>query len=691
MSKELLLEIGTEEMPAGFLSPALEGMKKLISSELESQRIQFDTVITMGTPRRLVLCVKGMAERQTDTVIKAMGPPEKIAFDSEGNPTKAAKGFASRQGVSLSDLKVVETKKGNYLQVKKELEGKATLSLLPDILVKIMTAIPFPKSMRWGDSEVRFARPIKWILALFNGKIVSFSFDTIESSNKSWGHRFLSNKPFIVQDLQSYLQLTEKNSVISEIEKRKEIIQKEARRLAKEVGGKILKDEELLDTVANLVEYPVIGRGSFSQDFLELPRDVLICSMKEHQKYFAVANTDDGILPYFIVVMNNQVPNPEVVVKGNERVLSARLTDARFFFDEDRKIPLSDRVAGLKQVVHQAKLGSIYDKVSRLKKLGESLARELKGDVEKVQQAAFLCKADLLTEMVGEFPTLQGIVGREYALLEGENPEVAEAIYEHYLPLSGKGELPSSLTASLLSIADKVDTIVGCFGIGLIPTGTADPHALRRQALGIINIILGKSFHMDLPGIIEQSIKLFNTRLTGNLNEVKNKVSEFIQTRFHHQMTSREYDYDVVEAATTAHFVDLVDVFDRINTLQKAKTRPDFQPLAITFKRVANIIASHPHEKVRPLLFVEEAEKNLYEIYQQVETAVQQLIKSRDYPVALNQLAMLKPSVDRFFDDVMVMCEDESLRINRLGLLGKISILFKNIADFSKIVTEEKS
>jgi len=689
MSKEFLLEIGTEEIPAGILSPALEELKKMIGSELEFHRIRFDKIVTMGTPRRFVLCVQGMEKKQTDALVEAIGPPEKVAFDSEGNPTKAAKGFASRQGVQLSELKVVQTKKGNYLQVKKEIKGEKTFSLLPDILVKIIATIPFPKSMRWGNTEVRFARPIKWILAIFNGKIVSFSFDTIKSSNKTWGHRFLSNKSFIVQDFPSYLKLLETNFVLPEIEKRKEIIQKEARRLAKEVGGKILEDEDLLDTVANLVEFPVCGRGNFSKDFLALPRDVLICSMREHQKYFAVKDTKGGILPYFIVVMNNQVPNPEIVVRGNERVLSARLTDARFFFDEDRKTPLDDRVAGLKQVVYQAKLGSMFDKVSRLKKIVGSLSQELNLDADDAKRAAFLCKADLLTEMVGEFPSLQGVVGREYALLEGEKPEVAEALYEHYLPLSGKGNLPSSVTGSLLSIADKIDNIVGCFGIGLTPSGAADPHALRRQALGIINIILEKSFHLNLPEFVQQSIALFNTQLSRNPSEVKKEVLEFIKIRFHNQMTLRQYDYDVVDAATTANFVDLIDVFDRINTLKNAKVRPDFQPLAITFKRVANIIGSQLHDTIDPSLFAEEAERNLYEIYQQVEIEFRNLLKSRDYSRALSRLTMLKPSVDTFFDDVMVMCEDKNVRINRLGLLGKISILFKNIADFSKIVTEE--
>lgn len=689
MGRELLLEIGTEEIPAGFISPALEGMRKLLHAELDEYRIRADTIITMGTPRRLVLCAQGVEERQKDTVMEIMGPPEKVAFDQYGNPTKAAEGFALRNGVSLSDLKIVVTKRGNYVQVTKKIEGKETVSLLPEILQKVIFAVPFPKSMRWADGEVRFARPIKWILTIFNGEIVPFSIEDIKSSNESWGHRFLSNKSFIVHDLKSYLQQTEAHFVIPKIENRKTIIQQDARKLAGEIGGKVLEDPELLDTVANLVEYPVTLRGGFSSEFLTLPRDVLICSMKEHQKYFAVVDANENLLPYFIVVSNNRVQDSTLVIKGNERVLSARLTDSRFFFEKDRKITLSQRVPELHKVVYQATLGSMYDKVSRLRELGHYLAQRLNGELlEKIERAAYLCKADLLTEMVGEFPMLQGIMGREYALLDGESPEVAEAIYEHYLPTSGKGKLPATVIGSLLSLADKVDNLVGCFGIGLIPTGTADPHALRRQALGMINIILEKAFPVDLPGLIGRSLELFGARLTRSPDHAGKEVLEFIRIRFHHQLTAQRYDYDVVEAITTTRFANLVDVFDRIRALQTEKARPEFKPLAITFKRVANIVASHTFNHVDPALLMEKAEKNFYDSYRSVEGKVHQFIKVSDYPAALAQLAMLKPSVDTFFDETLVMCEDKILKENRLGLLNKVSALFQSVADFAKIVTE---
>lgn len=690
MSGELLLEIGTEEIPARFINPALAGIKDTIQSELTNQRIAFDSVVTMGTPRRLVLCVQALVEKQADTIVEALGPPEKVAYDSAGKPTKAAESFAAKQGVSLSDLELVETKKGRYLQIRKAIIGKETSSLLPELLSKVVLAIPFPKSMRWADLDMRFARPVQWLLALYNGAVVPLRMEHLTSADQSWGHRFLDNRPFPVRDLSSYLEQAEAHCVIPEPEKRMALVAKEARRLAHEVGGTLREDEELLQEVANLVEYPVVLRGSFSPRFLDLPREVLVSSMREHQRYFAVEDGNGALLPYFIVVSNNQAKDPQVVVKGNERVLTARLADARFFFDADRKLPLAQRVEGLREVVYQLKLGSVYDKVTRLKALGTYLAEALHTQcAPQLTRAADLCKTDLLTAMVGEFPSLQGIVGREYALRDGESPDVARAIHEHYLPTSGQGELPASIVGSLLSVVDKIDSIVGCFGIGLIPTGTADPYALRRQALGVIRIILERAFSVDLPALIDESLRLFAGKLTRNPQDTKKEVVEFIRTRFHHRLTAGEFSYDVVEAVTATGFVDMVDSFERIKALQEMKARPDFEPLAMTFKRVANIVAASSVKAVDPQRLSEDAEKTLYASLQGVETTVRELIATRTYREALNQLAALKAPVDSFFEKILVMSEDESLRANRLALLGRIASLFQGIADFAKIVTEK--
>jgi len=689
MSGELLLEIGTEEIPARFILPALEGMRALLQSELQSQRISWERIITYGTPRRLVICAQDMAEKQIDTVVTAVGPPLKVAFDPEGKPTKAAENFAFRQGVTVNDLKVIETPKGKYVQVVKTISGKETISLLPEILRKVITNIPFPKSMRWADLDFRFARPIKWILALYNKVIVPITIDNLKTSNQSWGHRFLSNQPFEVSDFKSYLKIVEEHFVIPDPEKRKDLIQNAAQKLAAEVGGKVIEDNELLTEVANLVEYPVTLRGSFSPIFLNLPREVIISSLREHQKYFAIIDSQGNLLPYFIVVANNRPQDPRVVIRGNERVLSARLADAQFFFREDRKKTLFDRLEDLKLVVYQVKLGSMYDKVLRLKELATYLASEIApAVVEKVKRAALLCKSDLLTEMVGEFPNLQGVMGREYALLEGEEPEIATAIYEHYLPTASKGVLPSSVSGAVLSIAEKIDNIVGCFSIGLIPTGTADPYALRRQALGIINITLEKSFHINLPQIIRRSFELFENKAVRSLDQVLNEVLEFIRGRFINQVvTNQGFDYDVVEAVTSVGFVDLVMIFNRIKTLQELKLQSDFEPLVLTFKRVANIVADKPGGVANPSGFSHEAEVNLYHTYLRIKEDFAEAIARQDYFAALTQLLQLKPAVDAFFDQVLVMCEDTNVRQNRLALLSNIANLFREIADFTKIVT----
>jgi glycyl-tRNA synthetase beta chain len=663
-------------------------MKEHLSSELKSHRIQFDTIVTMGTPRRLAVCVRGLVTRQSDTVLEAMGPPEKVAFDKDGKPTKAATSFSLRQGVSVDDLEIVETKKGRYLKVEKKIEGKKTALVLPEVVTKVINAVPFPKSMRWADFDLRFARPVKWIVALFNGSVIPLSLENLESSNQSWGHRFLSNKPFVVQDFESYVQRAQEHHVIPDMEKRKAIILEEAQELAAEVGGVVLEDEALLDEVANLVEFPVTLRGTFVQEFLDLPRDVLIASMREHQRYLAVVGAEGALLPYFIVVSNSRAHDANVIIKGNERVLAARLTDARFFFEEDRKASLAGRVDDLKQVVHQVKLGSVYEKVTRVRELVRDLADQVAPELkEKADRCALLCKADLLTEMVGEFPSLQGTMGREYALREGEASEVAQGIYEHYLPTAGGGALPVSIVGSLLSIADKIDTITGCFGVGLIPTGTADPYALRRQALGIIRVVLDKGLRFNIPALIKRGTELLGRKATRHQQEIHDEVLGFIKGRFHHRLTASEYSYDVIDAVTSTRFGDLVDDLSRIEALQNMKAHPDFEPLASGFKRVVNIIASNPSRPVDAQLLAEEAEKELYAAYREAKTAISPLVSSGDYTAALNRLAMLKPAVDRFFDEVLVMCDDTQVKRNRLGLLGAVASLFLDIADFSKIVT----
>ena len=477
-TKELFFELGTEEIPAGFIPRAMAGMEAIITRELFNARLSFDEIKTLATPRRLALMVKGIPAVQPDAELTATGPSKKAAYDADGKPTKAAEGFARGQGVDVSAIRIVTTDKGEYISITRTETGRPTHELLSEILPKLINEIPFKKSMRWGDLDVRFARPIHWIVALFDGVVVPFEFGNITSGAVSRGHRFMANTAFPVRDYAHYLEECERHFVIPDPERRKEIIRRETHRVAIAAGGHLLPDEELLEQVSFLVEYPSAVHGTFSEEFLKVPKEVLITSMRSHQRYFSIVDAGGKLLPGFITINNTLTQDPSVVVKGNQRVLRARLSDARFFFEEDQKIRLDERVEALKKVVYQQKLGTSFEKMERFKALAEGLADSLNTAVKaQTGRAAWLCKADLVTGMVGEFPEVQGIMGREYALLEGEDAAVAAAIAEHYLPIQAGGELPASDIGAFVSIADKLDTICGCFGVGLIPTGAADPYA----------------------------------------------------------------------------------------------------------------------------------------------------------------------------------------------------------------------
>lgn len=685
MAKDLFLEIGCEEIPAGFVPKAMADLELLIKKEFDSARIEYGEIVTLGTPRRLVLAVKGVAERQPDAELTAMGPAKAHAFDADGNPTKAAQGFARGQGIDVSQLKIVNTEKGEYLAAVKSEIGRETAELLPELLPRLIGNIPFKKSMRWADFDVRFARPIHWIVALFDGKVVPFSFGNIESGSASRGHRFMANTSFPVRDLAHYLEECERHFVIPDPNKRKEIIRAEIDRVAKQAKGNVLPDEALLEQVSYLVEYPSAVHGTFSPDFLVVPREVLITSMREHQRYFSLVDDEGKLLPGFITINNTITEDPQVVVKGNERVLRARLSDARFFFDEDHKVRLESRVESLKSVVYQAKLGTSYEKMERFRELGKRLAQRLNPAVEKqVERAATLCKADLVSGMVGEFPEVQGIMGREYALHDGEEPAVANAIAEHYLPTQAGGELPASDIGAFVSLADKMDTICGCFSVGLIPTGSADPYALRRSALGIINIILDKGYREPLSGFVKASLDLLAAKATRPIAEVQKDVLDFFRGRFVNLMADR-FPSDAVEAVVSVSFDDLVEAAAKIEALAGFRNRDDFGPLAVAFKRVCNIVKDGVDAPVSAELFQEEAEGGLHQALNQVTGKVSGALEKADYLAALTEIATLKPAVDLFFEKVMVMAEDERVRQNRLALLTAIARLFGRLADFSRL------
>jgi glycyl-tRNA synthetase beta chain len=689
MGKELLLEIGTEEIPAGFISKALGDIAISIRRELKANRIVHGEVMTLGTPRRLVLLVQEVADKQEDVESEKLGPPLHTAFDAKGKPTKAAVGFARGQGVGVEDLKVVERGKGEYLCAVKKEEGKSSSSLLAEILPRVIGSIPFPKSMRWSTINVRFARPIHWIVAVFDGVIIPFSFGGIESGNRSYGHRFMSPHAFEVRDFQTYERQIRSAFVIVDPQERRKMIEEGIAKVAKEVSGKVLSNQDLLEEVTYLVEYPTAVVGAFDREFLALPREVVINAMEEHQRYFPIVDERGDLMPYFACVCNTRTPNMETVKRGNERVLRARLSDAQFFFEGDTKEPLDRKVEALKGVIFQAQLGTSYEKVLRFKELALYLAGKFQPDLrEKVARAATLCKADLVTGMVGEFPNLQGVVGREYALISGEDEEVADAILEHYFPAFAGDRLPSGPIGDFISIADKADTVVGCFGIGLIPTGAGDPFALRRQALGIIRILVGKGYSLSLGEIIGKSLEMLEEKLTISSDETRNAVTDFLRSRFQNLLISEGYPFDVVEAAMSAHFDDPLECQGRIEAITRLKTEEELLALATSFKRVTHIAKGTSPAEVNASLLQDPSEKALFERYLQVKGEVEKSIGEKAYERALMEMMKLKGPIDDLFDSVLIMDEIREKRENRLALLGNITALFFRIADFSKLMTE---
>lgn len=699
--KTLLVEILTEEIPAGYIAPALEAMAAFMERKLSRARIKSaGGPETFGTPRRLALMIRDVAERQSSITSEVVGPPKAVAFDIEGRPTRAAEGFAKSQGVSVNRLTTKATAKGDYVCIKKLERGQASWRLLQTIIPEVITAIPFPKSMRWADLGFTFARPIHSILAIFGDRIIPFKLENIKSGRRTVGHRFMHPKSIAVKDPSKYVSDLRSAFVLVNIAERKKIIEKEIGKAAGNLGGKVISDDALLGTVTHLVEYPAVSAGTFDKAFLELPREVLITAMREHQKYFAVVSSDHQLLSCFIAVNNTPAEDMAVVTAGHERVIRARLEDARFFFETDAKTPPRETVGRLKGVLFQARLGTVFEKVCRVQQLAEHLAELTTPELKPtVSRAAWLCKSDLTTQMVNEFPKLQGVMGRIYAARSGEPEAVARAIGEHYLPAYAGGPLPESPAGALLSVADKLDTICGCFGIGLIPSGTSDPYALRRQAVGIIQIMLARKFSLSLEGLIEKSLELLQDKISGNTQQIAADVLKFFRHRIEHLLAEQGFAKDLISAVTSASMDDIPAVIKRTEALEALKAKPDFEPLATAFKRVVNIIkqaeqrgeiqatAVQGQGKTDPDLFEQPCEQGLYDALQRVKQNISEDLKRAAFDRALLTVATLKGPVDGLFDGVMVLTEDVRLKKNRLALLGEIAGLFAVFADFSKIST----
>ncbi|OGL39098.1 MAG: glycine--tRNA ligase subunit beta [Candidatus Schekmanbacteria bacterium RIFCSPHIGHO2_02_FULL_38_11] len=692
MTKELLIEIGTEDIPAKFFPEALENLKSVAEKNLRAERLKFKETIAFGTMRRIVLLVKGLEEKQEDLVEEVIGPKAEASFDSGGNPTQAAAGFAKAHSVDISSLFIKETKKGKSVCARKKLSGKNTKEILPEIILKIISELSFPKSMRWGNLDFRFARPVHWLLVLYNGEVIKLKVGDVESSNISFGHRFLSPDTFEVRDFKDYRKKCKANFVIVDPLERKTVIESGIKNAASSKNGSVSDCSALLETVNFMAEYPTAFVGSFSERFLSIPKEVLINTMKKQQMYFPLFNSQNNLMNYFIGVADTENKDLSIIIKGNERVLRARFSDAEFFFKEDQKIKLESRVDALKGIIFLEKLGTVYDKVVRIGKLAAFLNRKvlrsgkneaLNLDEGIVQRSAMLCKTDLLTEMVKEFPELQGIMGREYALLQKENENIAASIYEHYLPRFAEDETPLTDYGTLLSLADKFDTISGCFSISLVPTGSEDPLGLRRSTIGIINILINREYKLSLKETISESLKLYGVEK--NREGLQSNVLSFFTARFKNILISQGYESDVIDAVFSQNFDDLLDSKNRIDAISRMKKEEGFNSLTTTFKRAIRILPGNEKNDVRESLLRENAERDLYTVFKSIQAESRTLLDNGDYYAALKKISKIKDQVDKFFDDVMVMVDDAELKKNRLSLLNNVIGLFSRIADFSRI------
>ncbi|MGI9534979.1 MAG: glycine--tRNA ligase subunit beta, partial [Thermodesulfobacteriota bacterium] len=612
MTGELILEIGTEEIPALFLRKANEDLKSAVQKEFLINSLDFSDLQTYSTPRRIVVYVKDLNDTQRDKLIENFGPPKKIAFDEKGNPTKAAIGFARSQNVDIKNVEIARRDNGDFLCVRNKVKGKKTKDVLKEILPKLITSLSFRKSMRWGNGITTFARPIRWLTANYRGITIPFSIENVQSSNITYGHRFTSNKGLKFKNFKEFIRILDKNNVILDSDKRKKIIEKDIKKIAAKVKGTIRQDPELMETVINIIEHPTVLMGEFEKKFLKLPKEVLISVMKNHQKYFPVYSSKNELLPYFIFVCGTPVKDNKVVIKGNERVIRARFNDAEFFFAEDSRRKLAGFLDELKSMVYLSQIGNYYEKVKRMGKTAKILSTGLNLKEEKdLVRAAELAKADLATQMVFEFPELQGIMGNYYSRISGEKKKVSTAIEEHYMPLTRDGQLPETNLGSLLSIVDKVDNISSCFIAGLIPTGSADPYALRRQAIGIIKIFVKRNLNISLRNLFSKSIKLTFDSLAKDKKkqinispeEILENIIGFTAERFKNVMLDEGYSTNIIDSVISTGFDNIVDCRNKIKALQKFHREKEFEELSIAFKRVCNIAKDKPDSALNTKLF----------------------------------------------------------------------------------------
>ena len=682
MAKDLLFEIGAEEIPAGFMPNILGQLKQLAETKLNDAHLPFESIETYGTPRRLALIVKGLADASAEISERHKGPSASIAYDADGNATKAAIGFARGKGLDVADL-VVED---GYIYAETKTAGVPAKDIVTEMLPQLITGLNFPKSMHWGDLDAKFVRPVRWLVALLDEEVIPVEFATVQSGNVSRGHRFLGADEITIKNAASYVETLKENFVMVDQDARRELISKQLHDMAASKNASIVWDDDLLEEINYLVEWPKALCGGFEESYLALPDAAIITPMKDHQRYFPLVGQDGKLLPMFLTVRNGSDHSIEVVQAGNERVLRARLDDAKFFFNEDRKKPLIDRQDGLTKIVFQEGLGNLADKTERLLKLGRVFGEECglhEDAVVVLERATELAKTDLTTGMVTEFTELQGVMGKEYALLDGESPEVAEAIFEQYLPRFAGDVLPQTEAGKVLSIIDKVDNIVATFSRGLIPTGSQDPYALRRQTIGILNILLGSEWNISLRPIFKVSMELLNVA-ADKQEELLNQVEEFFTLRLKNIFLDREVPHHVIDLLLSNNELSVADAEGLVNALLANRIDENVE-LVQAYTRMYNLVKDVEYTGVNRDLLKEDAEKALFEAASKASEASLAAWEAGDYAAVVAVPATLVPTINQFFEDVMVMDKDEAIKANRLQLLRLAYSVMAIIGDISAL------
>lgn len=682
MAKDLLFEIGAEEIPAGFMPNILGQLKQLAETKLNDAHLPFESIATYGTPRRLSLIVKGLGDTSAEISERHKGPSASIAYDADGNATKAAIGFARGKGLDVADL-VVED---GYIYAETKTAGVPAKDIVTDMLPQLITGLNFPKSMHWGNLDAKFVRPVRWLVALLDEEVIPVEFATVKSGNVTRGHRFLGADEITIKNAASYVDTLKENFVMVDQDARRELISKQLHDIAASKNASIVWDDDLLEEINYLVEWPTALCGGFEESYLALPDAAIITPMKDHQRYFPLVDQDDKLLPMFLTVRNGSDHSIEVVQAGNERVLRARLDDAKFFFNEDRKKPLIDRQDGLTKIVFQEGLGNLADKTERLLKLGRVFGEEcgLHEDAAVVlERATELAKTDLTTGMVTEFTELQGVMGKEYALLDGESPEVAEAIFEQYLPRFAGDVLPQTEAGKVLSIIDKVDNIVATFSRGLIPTGSQDPYALRRQTIGILNILLGSDWNISLRPIFKASMELLNVA-ADKQEELLSQVEEFFTLRLKNIFLDREVPHHVIDLLLSNNELSVADAEGLVNALLANRIDENVE-LVQAYTRMYNLVKDVEYTGVNSDLLKEDAEKALFEAASKASEASLAAWEANDYTAVVAVPATLVPAINKFFEDVMVMDKDEAIKANRLQLVRLAYSVMAIIGDISAL------